>query len=379
MSLPVLLHSGLQGAPTLNCNTNGSYNALLLACLVNGFNSQSVSSATALGGVVTFNFASSPGFPAGYTVDIAGATDTTINGKKRVATAAGNQVTVPVPGVPDGAVGGTIILKFASLGWDRPYNSGTTVGAYRQGGTAAHKRFLRVYDATMNSTGNIYVRAYEAMTAISSGTGPFPTTGEAAGNGADHYVATLAARPWIIVGTPRAFYVCIDYNADFSALPAPIFVSGQTQYPASLFFGEMDRIQKAGDTYAYYLSAGYQGNAIYGSRASTLAANTRPTLGIYGPYGFGHLSGGSTYPDPVSGNIILSDAPRILETFSGKVGRRGHFPGMLAIDSQPMRSVSGIAPGTIYTGFPGLTGRVMLMGTDSDEFILKLDEDWGDV
>lgn len=379
MSLPVLLHSGLQGAPALNCNSNGSFNALLLAALVNGFNTQSVSSATASGGVVTFNYASAPGFPVGYTIEVSGASNASINGRKRVTVAAGNQVSFEVTGVPDGAVGGTIITKFASLGWTRPYNSGTTVGAYQQGGAATHKRWLRVYDATLASTGNVYVRAYEAMTAISTGTGPFPTTGEVSGNGADHSVGSMAARPWIIIGTPRAFYLCTDYNADYSALPAPVFTTGQTQYPSSLFFGEMDRIQKAGDTYAYYLSKGSQGTEIWGSRASTLAANTRPTLKFYGPYGADYLSGGSTYPDPVSGNIILSDAPRILEVFSGKTGRRGHFPGMLAIDSQPLRSVSAIAPGTIYTGFPGLTGRAMLMATGSDEFIMKLDEDWGDL
>ena len=119
MSLPVLLHSGLSGAPSLSFAANGSLNALLLATLVNGFNTQAVSSATAAGGVVTFNFATAPGFPAKYTVVIEGATNASVNGTFRVQSSASNQVLVAIPGVPDGAVGGTMTMKFAPLGWTR--------------------------------------------------------------------------------------------------------------------------------------------------------------------------------------------------------------------------------------------------------------------
>ena len=37
------------------------------------------------------------------------------------------------------------------------------------------------------------------------------------------------------------------------------------------------------------------------------------------------------------------------------------------------------APGKIYTDIPGLTGRAMLMAVgSSSEFMVRLDEDWGD-
>lgn len=380
MSLPVLLHSGLNGAPSLSFATNGSLNALLLAALVNGFNTQAVSSATAAGGVVTFNFATAPGFPAKYTVVIAGATNSSVNGTFRVQSSASNQVMVAIPGVPDGAVGGTITMKFAPLGWTRAFNSGTTTAAYRQGGGAAHKRFLRVYDGNVSSSAYIYLRAYENMTAISTGTGPFPTTGEKAGNGMGIYMGNSPARPWIIVGTPRAFYFLSDYGNDYSAIVPPVFTAGFSNSFTGFAFGEADRVQRAGDVYAYFLSTDYAGSpSFYCSRASTQAANSRPDMR---PLSWGGVkwSGGFNNPDPVSGNMIFHDAPVIQEIFNGMYGVRGYMPGLLSHQSQLL--VNGLTnlPGKMYTDIAGLTGRAMLMSVGgTSEFMVKLDEDWGDV
>lgn len=381
MSLPVILHSGLAGAPTLNTNENGSINSLLLACLVNGFNSKVVSSATSASGVVTFNFAADPGFPVGYTVEISGATNSAINRKTRVTAASGNAVSVAIPGVPDGAVGGTIAMKFPGLGWTNPFSSGTQTRVYRQGGAAAHKRFLRVYDGNVTTTTYFYLRAYENMTAINTGTGPFPTSSEKSGNGAEFYCGNSPARPWIIVGTPRAFYFLFDYANDYSSVVPPVFTTGFSNYLAGFAFGEADRVQKAGDVYAYFLSQDYYGSSLlYGSRASTQAANSRPTLTVLSWGGAG-WSGGFNNPDPVSGNLIFHDAPVIKEAFNSLWGVRGYMPGILSHQSQLIGNPLANAPGKIYTDIPGLTGRAMLMsvGRNPSEFMVKLDEDWGDV
>lgn len=380
MSLPVLLHSGLKGAPSLSFATNGSLNALLLASLVNGFNTQAVSSATAAGGVVTFNFPTDPGFPDKYTVVIEGSSNASVNGTFRVQSAASNQVLVAIPGVPDGAVGGTMTMKFAPLGWTRAFNSGTTTAAYRQGGGAAHKRFLRVYDGNVTTASNIYLRAYENMTAISTGTGPFPTSGEKAGNGVDMYCGNSPARPWIIVGTPRAFYFSSDSGTDYSAIVPPMFTTGFSNSFTGFAFGEMDRVQKAGDVYAYFLSMNSSGSpSFYGSRASTQAANSRPTLALLS-WGGTKWSGGFDNPDPVSGNLIFHDAPVIQEIFNSLYGVRGYMPGLLSHQSQLIGGSLTNAPGKMYTGIPGLTGRAMLMAVgNTSEFMVKMDEDWGDV
>lgn len=376
MTLPIYLHSGMQGAPQIR--TNGSVNAALFACLVNGFNTQAVSSATAAGGEVTFNFASAPGFNALDTVAIEGASNAAINGKFRTATAAGNQVTVLIPGVPDGAVGGTILMKFAPLGWTREF-SGTGVAAYKMGGSASHKRFVRVYDNTIQSANNWYHRCYENMTGISSGTNPFPTTAEMPSNGQPCYlVYDSMAAPWFIVGTPRFIYFGMDSHA--ASYPAAKFEAGCVPYIQGLLFGELDRIQKVGDTYAFAVAGSVAATGYLG-RAASGVNNSRPSMAVLGAGVAETFSGLNTYPDPVSGNLLLEDAARVDQVFNGERGVRGYFPGMLTSPGYSMR----ISPYTenwctkIFTGFSGVNGRVIGLNHGQDEYFLRLDEDWGDI
>lgn len=366
MTLPVYLHSGMQGAPTLTF-ANGSINALLNACLVNGFNTQSVVSATASGGVVTFNFASGPGFSALDTVTVAGATNATVNGSRRVQSSSGNQVLVAIPGVPDGAVGGTITMRFSPLGWTRPY-SGTGVAAYRQGGSAAHKRFLRVFDNTVTTTAQWFARGYGNMTAISTGTDPFPDLTQIAGNGGGFTAPSGAGnRPWWVIGTPRAFYF---YYGQSSETPSPTDV-------ISFVFGEMSRVTKPGDTYAIFIATqtGFPNSNPYVCRSYNGSTNTSKTVTLVGPGG-NVTSGGFTYPDPASGGVTLIDAPAFRELNGSDLAVRGFLPGMLC-------PLNDVPPLTTLSNVSGATGRVAFF-RDSNAGVngniaLLLDEDWGDV
>lgn len=378
MSLPIYLRSGMQGAPQIR--PNGSVNAALFALLVNGFNTQAVGSATASGGVVTFNFPTAPGFGELDAVAIEGASNAAINGKWRVQSAASNQVLVSVPGVPDGAVDGTILMKFAPLGWTREF-SGPGVGAYKMGGSAAHKRFVQVYDNTMSSASNWYHRCYEDMTGISTGTNPYPTTAEASGNGqACYFTGGTNAAPWFIVGTPRFIYFGVDsFGYDFPEVP-PQYKPGKTPAVKSLIFGELDRIQKVGDAYAQVVcnAAAAPG---YMARASSGVNNSRPVMAVLGAGVANTFSGLNSFPDPVSGNLLLEDAARVDQIFLGVRGVRGYMPGMLTSTGNSLRT----APYTdnwctkIFTGFTGVTGRVIGLNHGGDEYFLRLDEDWGDV
>lgn len=379
MSLPIHLHSGLMGAPLVG-SANGSLNAMLRACLVDGFNAQAVSSATASGGVVTFNFATDPGFPAQYTVQISGASNALVNGNFRVQSAASNQVLVAIPDVPDGAVGGTIYLKFAPLGWTRPY-SGTGLGAYRQGGTSAVKRYLRVRDsATNTNSGYAYWRGYEAMTAISSGTGPFPTTAQVAGDGLMQYGPNNGATqaPWLLVGTPRTFYLQTSQSyqtvtGDFNTVdPYGNHIS---------IFGDLDRPFKAGDAYACVVKANEIAvGSMYLPRRHTGASGAVlvDAWGLSGGNTFGGLN--TPYPDPASGGLALGDSPMLVESDTSAL--RGYLPGVLAPWNSPILSLT-LPPGTVFTNVGGVTGRALLMGPHSNHaasaLVALLDEDWGDV
>ena len=397
MSLPVYLHSGMTGAPQATF-ANGTITSLFTTCLVNGFNTQNVVSATAASGVVTFNFASAPGFSALDTVTIAGASNSTVNGKFRVQSAASNQVLVAIPGVPDGAVGGTITLKFSPLGWTRPY-SGTNIAAYRQGGTAVHKRFLRVRDSaytTDNGGARFRARGYENMTAISTGTGAFPTTAQITGEGCEFLgpqaaglTANVDPRPWVLVGTPRAFYFSVAHYFDNGGDPALGLQNPKDVFAAIagggalFFFGEMANIIKPGDTYAYGIGSGYGyplgfNNNLYLPRA--VAGSGTAVIGsAYGGMGGNQALFGGNYPNPSNGGINLG--PPMLVHDLATYSLRGELPGMLSLFEYC--SQGGLKVGHIFDTINGVTGRVVLMSgvglSAGTEFFLRLDEDWGDV
>lgn len=378
MTLPVYLRSDMAGAPVLT-GSNGSINALLSACLVNGFNTQAVTSATASGGVVTFNFPSAPGFSALDTVTIAGATNAVFNGQFRAQSAANNQVLVPIPGAPDGAVAGTITMKFSPLGWTRPY-SGTGLGAYRQGGSAAHKRFLRVYDGALTSSAQAAFRGYEAMTAISTGTGPFPTTAQAAGNGVvifSPYGGTAGPFPWALVGTPRAFYLTTVYD---TAPSQNTFRKTDSVYTVP--FGELANIRKPGDIYAQYAPSGgdFPQSGVYIARPYTGVSGSVSGGSVLGPSGTNSLSGTGAYPDVASGGIDFVGGPAVLDPSNAQQAVRGYLPGVVCPLQRPV--ANGPAKvGDILSNISGITGRVLLCGNVSSsvsELCLLLDEDWGD-
>lgn len=378
MSLPIHLHSGLMGAPLLGA-ANGSLNAMLLACLVNGFNTQAVSSATASGGVVTFNFATDPGFPAQYTVQISGASNAAVNGNFRVQSAASNQVLVAIAGVPDGAVGGTIYLKFAPLGWTRPY-SGTGLGAYRQGGTSATKRFLSVRDSATNTNGGqAFWRGYENMTAVSTGTGPFPTTAQVVGDGLVQVgpYAGVTQAPWLVVGTPRAFYLLTSQTS--TDQPGDFNIDSQAATSVS-FFGDFDRPYKAGDAFACAVKTNASAASdFYAPRAHTGAAGA-VFLYTQGLIGSGVFGGFHPWPDPASNGLILADAPLMVDSTTGAA--RGHLPGVLSPWNSPLLG-NTLPPGTIFTNVAGVVGRVLMVGPHANHGTatlgVLLDEDWGDI
>lgn len=380
MSKPIFLRSSMTGAPTLQA-VNGNINAILNACLVNGFNTQSVSSASAASGVVTFNFASSPGFSAEDTVTIAGSTGAVADGQYRVQSAASNQVLVAIPGVPDGAVGGTITMKFSPLGWTRAYN-GTNLGAYRQGGAASHKRYLRVYDGSLSVDYSWYARGYETMTAISSGTQPFPTTAMIGGNGTGFYGGQYSlpgVHAWIVVGTPRAFYLMIGMVNNDSGATATFSPSALQGF----FYGELSDLQKAADVYA----TGIAGAASFPSGGVTLNRNFAGTSGsannvsLYAVSGQNSFSFGVAHPDPITGNVILPGQVWAHDTTGGG-GIRGALPGALCTVSSPY-AASGKIPPLIESGVTGVTGRIVYIGNSNNgaagDGVLLLDEDWGDL
>ncbi len=231
------------GAPVLS-GSAGALRAVIKACLVDGFGAGPVATLTVSGGIATATYAGAHPFKVGYVAQFAGATPAGLNGDKVILSVTGTSVTFAAPGVPDGAATGTITSKAAPAGWQELFAGAlANVIALKPSVVEATGCVLRVDD-----TGaiNAYVRAYEAMSDISTGVGMTPLESQAAGGlwWPKSATANATARAWILVADARGFYLAV----------AP---AGGDRYTL-LFAGDIASL-KSGDAYGYLLT-GNQGD-----------------------------------------------------------------------------------------------------------------------
>ena len=226
------------GAPVLS-GSAGALRAVIKACLVDGFGAGPVATLTVSGGIATATYAGAHPFKVGYVAQFAGATPAGLNGNKVILSATGTSVTFAAPGVPDGAATGTITSKAAPAGWQELFAGAlANVIALKPSVVEATGCVLRVDDT---GTINARVRAYEAMSDISTGVGMTPLESQAAGGlwWPKSATANATARAWILVADARGFYLAV----------AP---AGGDRYTL-LFAGDIASL-KSGDAYGYLLT-----------------------------------------------------------------------------------------------------------------------------
>ncbi len=237
-------HSAMIGAPTLS-GTNGALIDVLDACLVNGFNSQSVSGATQSGGVATVTTSSAHNYAPLDVVAISGANEAVWNDEFRVLTASANSFTCAINASAPAATG-TLTAKIAPLGWSRPF-AGTHKAAYLPQAPYV-QCYLRVQDdsAPPTSASGRWAkwRGYEALTDVDTGTGLFPTTGQSANGLSCHKsnASSADARAWWLAGDGGIFYFGTFWHASYSP------------HASGYAFGDINSL-KAGDGYSSLILA----------------------------------------------------------------------------------------------------------------------------
>ena len=355
--------SSQPGAPVLS-GTAGALRTLLKACLVDGFGAGAVATLTVSGGIATATYAGAHPFKVGYVAQFAGATPAGLNGDKVILSVTGTSVTFAAPGVPDGAATGTITSKAAPAGWQELFAGAlANVIALKPSVVEATGCVLRVDD-----TGaiNARVRAYEAMSDISTGVGMTPLESQAAGGlwWPKSATANATARAWILVADARGFYLAV----------AP---AGGDRYTL-LFAGDIASL-KSGDAYGYLLTGnqGDQTNASsvpdgcvgYSHRSARTGAylvRSHTAIGQstaaqrIGAHHNGSTSdlyagtaGYSQGTDPNGPNNGLMTGA--LELFA--TGIRGTLPGLL----HPVQDCGNVfATGAIVDGTDDLTGRRLM-------------------
>ena len=252
----------------------------------------------------------------------------------------------------------------SGLGWTI-VDSGTNWRVYRHNPVTGTGMYLYVNDAATGSGGakEALLRGYQTWdVATHTGSLPFPTSAQVSGGivWKKSNTADGTARPWVVLGNERCFYIGLDAN------------SGVRQ----LYFAGDIREFKAGDARHYLLSGGETQNVSMSSVvsntlliglpvhsfdsayttgyfAANAAASTNsvrasvqdaPQLGntALHTYCFGTIQGGArVYPGAVSGGL---DVARI-QLFEGTRMERGEWPGVY----QPLHSMA-FDDLTVFTG-----------------------------
>lgn len=318
--------SDMPGAPVLT-RAAGSMTALLDALLVDGWGLQAATSVVVASGVATATFAADHAAAMHSVVEVAGATGsyTDLNGEQKITIANSNTLKWATA-LPDGTATGSITVKMAGGGWERQF-TGTNLRAYRSTNAQRHGQDLRVNDTGVGFT---RVIGYENMTAISTGTGLFPTTAQVSGGYYWMKSVTATDEPinWMAGTDGRMLYLFTE----------PLGAG----YPASkiMVFGDMAPEAPAGDAYAtlllgdvtpdefsggfFYLALGgfgvnaaYAVPRAYGGAGACVRGVVVATV---------HNNSYGTFPNPITGGFNLA-ATEYRDT-AGNVFTRARLPGL---------------------------------------------------
>lgn len=326
--------STMPGAPVLT-RAAGSLIALLDALLVNGWGQQTATSVVVASGVATATFPTDHAAAIHSVVLVDGATPSGLNGEQKVTAVEPNVIKWATEEA-DGTATGVITVKMAPAGFAKPF-TGTNLAAYKSTSPEAHGQFLRIADTTAE-----YSRAigYENMTAISTGTGLFPSSAQLSGGyywGKSVDTSGTAATPYQFASDGRTFYL-LPQSAINSYGPT-------AKAHQALAFGDLVPCNPAGDPFATLLSGGtsswiYDGGQLVWNYFSTdnLVAVPRAVSGI------GTAVRGATLcdykivfgtppslPDPVTGAIPMGRCNYRDTTASWP---RAYLPGVFLCEAQ---------------------------------------------
>jgi len=353
----------------------GKLNAILSACLVDGFSPGTVSSITRSGSTATLTFNAAHGLVSfNNRLTIAGCAETEYNGEFETTVSSPTAVTYTVTGTPATPATGSPTATKAGSGWTKPY-TGTNLAAFKQG-SGSNGFYLYVDDT---GTTDSRVVGYETMSSISDTSGnAFPTAAQLSGGGyiRKSSLASSATRAWIVVATEKAFYLWIDKEND-----------GVSAYLH--FFGDITT-RKSGDAYHTVIAVAHQAanavcavmglatqinatiNGNYFARAygqtgtSKAAGKTIDSAGANGVTTIG--SGGETYPGPVTGGLLMSP----VYVHEANI-RRGEMPGLMSpLHDTPLTHLD------TFSGVGAYSGKKYLALTiyNSGEAFLEISNTW---
>lgn len=247
-----------------------------------------------------------------------------------------------------------------AAGWAKSY-SGTNKAVYRP--SAGNRHYLRVDDS---SGASARVRGYETMSDVDTGTGLIPTEAQLSGGAYLNKGANNGtARGWILVADEKRFWLVLT--------PSVASIDLSTTAGYCMFFGDLLSF-KSGDAYHTMLIA--SASSTTGSDVSAVVQTNIATV-ITGHFiarsytqtgtsvtaskhsDAGKKNGtemgrsGASYPDPVTGGILI--VPLYAAEVVGAVVR-GRIPGMWDV----LHNLPG-SPGDTFSGNGDLSGKTFIL------------------
>lgn len=395
MSCPVkYFHSAMQGAPQLpGAGAAGSLIAVLDACLLNGFNTVAIASATiGADGTMTIQCASSPNYEVDQVVSISGCNVVAVNDEWRVVSVLSTTSFTIKTSLPAQSLSGAMSVKAAPIGWVKKF-SGTNKAVYGQPATAvgASGNLLRVDDT---STSAAIVRGFERMDTVDLGYNPFPnysqvpTSSEMSSGNACVWIKTstnvsgISTRKWWLIGDSRLFYLGIEWASGQSVTYVDNFSLCVFGDPASVastdkFNTLLQACSSTANTYPggnwplKYLGSGWSatsyGNMTFCRPSTVLGAPPTGKLLAMGPGGPLNYNGTIPYPNPGTNTVHFNYPVYLQEYSSGAL--RGYYPGMYYhchVTSSSGYSW-GLAPHLAkFSNIAGLAGKTIITLNVSD-------------
>lgn len=369
--------SEMRGAPVINGNTPGCYINLLDTLLLptGGFGLSTALSVTVADGIATATLNAGQTFLPHAVVAVSGATPAALNGEARVLTSSSTSITFATSAA-DGPATGTIVIKYAPVGhWEKVYQK-TKTAVYQSTHPLSNGHCVRVDD-----TGNTFarVRAYEGMTDVDTGVGPYPADAQMSGGGYWHKAPAASASVirWKLFADGVVFYPSIAFytgsNATYLASP----LGG---------FGEPVSLRPSGDGYGCFLgvrganpaaaAGGLEGGvtsnlnngAIFAPRAvsgvgSSQVLESRTYCGDSIAISGADATLGP-FPSEVDGQLKLSK--RYLRQ-QGATAPRAEIPGVRYIPQSG--AATYLSDGDIVSGAGDLSGRKLMVVAASSSLV----------
>lgn len=240
----------------------------------------------------------------------------------------------------------------AGAGWSKPF-SDVNLAAYKQG-AGSNGMYCRIDDS---SGATARVRGFENMTAVSTGTAPFPTDAQVSGG---DYILKHdtggGSRKWMVIANHKAFYFWTQFDTRTDGLYAGLTFFGdiKTRKPGDAFHTMLmaaNGVTKNSETptgcndhggamapmnrfcYGHYLARSYTqvGGSVEAAKRPETQRFMYNDYGRMDSYGFDwpKYYVFAPIPSPVNGALYLS--PVVVSEYAAAEDR-GQMPGLWNID-----------------------------------------------